>query len=478
MLFNSIEFLFFLPLVFILYWFICNKKLLLQNSLLLISGYVFYGWWDWRFLFLLFISTVIDFFFGALIEKSAKRKKLFLWLSIINNLGILGCFKYYDFFADSAHNILESFGLHFSPVLLNIVLPVGISFYTFHGMSYVFDIYRGKVKPTDNFINYAVFVCFFPLLVAGPIERANHLLPQIVKKRIFEYGQAVLGLRLILWGLFKKIVIADSLAPVVNEIFENTSSQSSTSLVLGATFFAFQIYGDFSGYTDIARGTARLFGIELLVNFRFPYFSRDIAEFWRRWHISLSSWFRDYLYIPIGGSKKGLLISIRNTFLIFIVSGFWHGANWTFLSWGFLHALFFLPLLIFRKNRIYTGPIATGTFLANVKEIAQILTTFLLVCFAWIFFRTASITEAFQYIGGFASHHLWSGNELHQITAYMPLLILFLFYIEWRSRNSQIETFFDSIKSRIVRYGFYIFIVFIILMYGTFEKTAFIYFQF
>ena len=301
---------------------------------------------------LLILSTAVDYAYGFKVASpNRKSAKLFLWLSIINNLGILGVFKYYNFFAVQFQYGFELLGLHTNLILLNIVLPIGISFYTFHGMSYVFDIYRGQQKPVKSFVEYAVFVSFFPLLVAGPIERANHLLPQVQKPRFFSYNQAVEGCRLILWGMFKKVVIADSLADIVDAIFQNHRDYNGITLIVGAIAFSFQIYGDFSGYSDIALGTAKLFGFELLSNFKFPYFSRDIAEFWRRWHISLSSWFRDYLYIPLGGSREGKYRAIRNTFIVFLLSGFWHGASWNFIAWGFIHACGFLPLLLLNSNR-------------------------------------------------------------------------------------------------------------------------------
>jgi len=378
MLFNSFEFFIFLPIVFALYWMVFNKTVFSQNLVILLASYFFYGWWSWKFLILLAISTLLDYLYGFSVASANKKKaRAFLWLSILNNLGILGVFKYYNFFATEFQRGFDSMGIHLHPALLQVALPVGISFYTFHGMSYVFDIYRGTRKPVTNFVEYAVFVCFFPLLVAGPIERANHLLPQIQTKKIFNYGQAVEGCRLILWGLFKKVVFADNLAIIVDGIFTNYTHQSGYTLILAAIGFSFQIYGDFSGYTDIALGTAKLFGFELLTNFKFPYFSRDIAEFWRRWHISLSSWFRDYLYIPLGGSKKGKLIAVRNTFIIFLVSGFWHGANWNFIAWGGIHALGFMPLLLLNKNRRHVSYIvAEDRKVPNLREFLQMVYTF------------------------------------------------------------------------------------------------------
>lgn len=400
MLFNSFEFLIFLPVVFLLYWFVFNKHLKWQNALVLFASYFFYGWWSWKFMGLLMVSTVLDYLYGFWVASPNRKKaKLFLWLSIINNLGILCIFKYYNFFAVQLQSLLDIFGLHVNPILLNVALPIGISFYTFHGMSYVFDIYRGDQKPVRNFVDYAVFVSFFPLLVAGPIERANHLLPQVQRRRVFDYNQAVEGCRLILWGMFKKVVIADSLAVTVDEIFKNYTSHSGATLILGAIAFSFQIYGDFSGYSDIALGTAKLFGFELLSNFKFPYFSRDVAEFWRRWHISLSSWFRDYLYIPLGGSKNGRYKAVRNTFIIFLVSGFWHGASWNFISWGFIHACGFLPLLLLNRNRRHLSEVvAFDRKLPNLSELWQMLRTFVFVTVAWIFFRADGMSNALGYI--------------------------------------------------------------------------------
>jgi D-alanyl-lipoteichoic acid acyltransferase DltB (MBOAT superfamily) len=362
MLFNSIDFALFLPIVFILYWFFINKNLKLQNILLVIASYVFYGWWDWRFLSLIVFSSFVDYSVGVALSKTnlEHKRKLLLWTSILINLGFLGFFKYYNFFAESFADAFTLFGRHMEPSRLQILLPVGISFYTFQTLSYSIDVYKRKLEPTKDVVAFFAFVSFFPQLVAGPIERATNLLPQFYKKRHFVYAKAVDGMRQILWGLFKKMVIADNCAEYANQIFNNYEDYSGSTLFLGALFFTFQIYGDFSGYSDIAIGTSRLFGFNLMQNFAFPYFSRDIAEFWRRWHISLSTWFRDYLYIPLGGSRGGTWMKVRNTFIIFIVSGFWHGANWTFLIWGFLNALYFLPLLLMKKNRAHTNTVAEG----------------------------------------------------------------------------------------------------------------------
>jgi D-alanyl-lipoteichoic acid acyltransferase DltB (MBOAT superfamily) len=384
MLFNSIDFAIFLPIVFFLYWFVTNKNLRLQNLLIVLASYVFYGWWDWRFLTLIVFSTFVDYTVGLRLKKenSQLKRKILLWTSILVNLGFLGFFKYYNFFLDNFITAFSFFGQEIQGNSLNIILPVGISFYTFQTLSYTIDVYKKKLEPTSDFIAFSAFVSFFPQLVAGPIERASNLLPQFYSKRDFDYTKAVDGLRQILWGLFKKIVIADNCAEYANQIFNNSADMNGSTLVLGALFFTIQIYGDFSGYSDIAIGTARLFGFNLMRNFAFPYFSRDIAEFWRRWHISLSTWFRDYLYIPLGGSRGGTWMKVRNTFIIFIVSGFWHGANWTFIVWGALNAIYFLPLLLTNNNRNHLEIVAKGKYLPSAKEILLMLITFALTVFA------------------------------------------------------------------------------------------------
>lgn len=482
MLFNSIDFAIFLPIVFILYWFVTNKSLTLQNLLLLAASYFFYACWDWRFLFLLIFSTLLDYYTGIKMSEAQNQhsKKFWFWLSISVNLGFLGVFKYYNFFAESFAEAIGNFGIHVELWTLQVILPVGISFYTFHGLSYVIDIYKGRIKAERNFIDYSVFVSFFPLLVAGPIERATHLLPQIQKKRTFDYGMAVNGLKQILWGLFKKIVIADQCARYANIIFNNTGDYSGSTLVLGALFFTFQIYGDFSGYSDIAIGTAKLFGIDLLRNFAFPYFSRDIAEFWRRWHISLSTWFRDYLYIPLGGSKGGTWMKIRNTFIIFLVSGFWHGANWTFIVWGLLNALYIMPSIIFNTHRDNLDIVAKGKYFPSLKELFQIIVTFTLTVFAWIFFRAKDLHHAINYIQNIFTEALFKTPDFSGIGFSKKLsVILFLFLlIEWLGREEQFAlSKINPRIPRILRWGFYYLIVFAIFYFSGNEQQ-FIYFQF
>ncbi|MGI9191148.1 MAG: MBOAT family O-acyltransferase [Chitinophagaceae bacterium] len=483
MLFNSIQFAVFLPIVFFLYWFVTRRKLAWQNALLLVSSYYFYACWDWRFLFLLLFSTWLDFYSGLKIHDATtlKQRRIWLWLSIGINAGFLGVFKYYNFFAQSFAEGLQGLGIETHPSTLNLILPVGISFYTFHGLSYVIDIFNRKIEPERNAVNYAVFVSFFPLLVAGPIERATHLLPQIKRERQFNYTKSVDGLRQILWGLFKKMVIADNCAALANPLFAHSEQYNGISLFLGALFFTFQIYCDFSGYSDIALGTARLFGIELLRNFAFPYFSRDMAEFWRRWHISLSSWFKDYLYIPLGGSRGGTGMRIRNTFIIFVVSGFWHGANWTFIVWGFLNALFIMPSIIRATNRNHLAIVAQGRLWPDVREWVGMLSTFVLTIFAWIFFRAESVQAALQYIAGIFKGSFYSSPQFPGLTEqgyWMAALIPALLVIEWLGREQQHALAGVAITwARPLRWMFYIALILgILFMSG--EEQQFIYFQF
>ncbi|MGN6617590.1 MAG: MBOAT family O-acyltransferase [Ilyomonas sp.] len=478
MLFNSLSFLVFLPIVFCLYWFVANRNLKYQNLLLLVSSYYFYACWNWKFLFLLIFSTFLDYFSGLQIAKAETKglRKLWLWISIAINLGFLGFFKYYNFFAESFAEAISHIGFEVSPWTLSVILPVGISFYTFHGLSYVIDIHYKKIKPEINFINYSVFVSFFPLLVAGPIERATHLLPQIKQKRTFNYLNAVDGLRQILWGLFKKIVIADSCADLVNTIFNDYSAYSGSTLALGAILFAFQIYGDFSGYSDIAIGTARLFGIELLRNFAFPYFSRNIAEFWRRWHISLSSWFRDYVYIPLGGSRVSKAMKVRNIFVIFLISGFWHGANWTFIIWGLINALLILPSILLKTNRNYLEIVAQGRYLPTAKEFLSVCLTFGLTVFAWIFFRSENLSDALNYISRIFSHSLFTRPF---VTPKVLFLLLAIFVIiEWIGREQPYAIAHIGFKwPKIFRWAGYYILVFAIAYFAGSEQQ-FIYFQF
>jgi len=478
MLFNSLDFAIFLPIVFVLYWFVTQKSLKLQNILIVVASYFFYGWWSKRFLALILISTVLDYFVGRFLSNSNDKfkRKLLLVASLAVNLGFLGVFKYFNFFLDNFITVFTLFGKEIQPNTLDIILPVGISFYTFQTLSYSIDIYRRKLEPTKDFIAFAAFVSFFPQLVAGPIERAKNLLPQFYKKREFNYAQAIDGMRQILWGLFKKVVIADNCAQYADIIFNNYTEYSGGYLILGALFFTFQIYGDFSGYSDIAIGTSRLFGINLKRNFAFPYFSRDIAEFWRRWHISLSTWFRDYLYIPLGGSKGGTWKKIRNIFIIFVVSGFWHGANWTFIIWGALNAIYFIPLLLTKTNRKNTDDVAQGKLFPTYREIFSMLSTFTLVVLGWVFFRSNSVPDAI----GFLSR-IFSAEQI----AFPPELPLAIFVllgiqliVEWFQRSKQhgLEMSSKDIPS-FFRWLIYLALSMLVIAFLG-KGTSFIYFQF
>jgi alginate O-acetyltransferase complex protein AlgI len=482
MLFNSIEFCFFLPIVYVLFWFATKSNLKYQNLVLLISSYVFYGWWDWRFLSLIIFSSFVDYYVGVSLSKTDdnKKRKLLIIVSILVNLGFLGFFKYFNFFAQSFADAFTLLGQPIEASRLNIILPVGISFYTFQTLSYSIDIYKRKLKPTHNIIAFFAFVSFFPQLVAGPIERATNLLPQFYKKRSFDYTKAVDGLRQILWGLFKKIVIADNCATFANQIFNNSADYSGSTLVLGAVFFTFQIYCDFSGYSDIAIGTSRLFGFNLKKNFAFPYFSRNIAEFWRRWHISLSTWFRDYLYIPLGGSRGGTWMKVRNTFIIFIVSGFWHGANWTFIIWGALNAIYFLPLLLLNKNREYTDTVAKGKFTPTFKEFFSMLSTFSLTVLAWVFFRADNIGHAWRYLSDIFSLSIFSIP--HYVLGMRGLITLALIsvfvFLEWIGREDEYAIERIGLKWKApLRYLMYYSIIIVIFWLGG-KEQEFIYFQF
>ena len=478
MLFNSIDFAIFLPIVFIIYWFMTKRNLKLQNLLIVVSSYVFYGWWDYRFLILILFSTLVDFAVGIQLEKTQGKRprQQLLWISILVNIGLLGFFKYYNFFVDNFTSAFSFFGTEIQANTLNIILPVGISFYTFQTLSYTIDVYRQKFEPTRDFIAFAAFVSFFPQLVAGPIERATHLLPQFYKQRQFHYSKAVDGLRQILWGLFKKVVIADNCAYYVNMIFEDYQSYSGSTLLIGALFFAFQIYGDFSGYSDIAIGTARLFGFNLKQNFAFPYFSRDIAEFWRRWHISLTTWFRDYVYIPLGGSRGSKWNQVRNVFIIFLVSGFWHGANWTFIVWGLLNALYFLPLLLTRQNRINVDVVAVNSNLPTLREFFGIVLTFGLTVITWVFFRADSIADAFSYLTYMFQVSLFSIPQIRP--TFIIILITLFVVIEWLGRRQlcALEKLWFNYP-KIIRWSIYYVIVMIIFLYGG-KQQEFIYFQF
>lgn len=482
MLFNSIDFAVFLPVVFVLYWSLNDRGLTLQNLFVVAASYTFYGWWDWRYLGLVIISTVVGYASGQGIARARDRRTRDVWLvvSIVVNLGLLVFFKYFNFFVESFSAAFTVLGGEISARSLHIVLPIGISFYTFQTLSYSIDVYRRRIEPASDYVAFSAFHSFFPQLVAGPIERATTLLPQFYVRRRFEYAEAVDGLRQILWGLFKKVVIADSCAQYANTIFNHSSEYSGSTLLLGALFFTFQIYGDFSGYSDIALGTAKLFGFRLMQNFAFPYFSRDIAEFWRRWHISLSTWFRDYLYIPLGGSRGGTWMTVRNVFIIFLVSGLWHGANWTFLVWGALHALYYLPVLLLGKNRDNLGVVARGKLLPSPRELGAMAATFSLTVLAWIFFRAESVAHALSYVAGILSPSLLTVPDFpgdSAARAVIGLVIVFML-IEWVGREQRYAIERVGFGwGRPLRWGFYYLIILLIVGYSG-EGQQFIYFQF
>jgi D-alanyl-lipoteichoic acid acyltransferase DltB (MBOAT superfamily) len=482
MFFNSVDFAVFLPIVFFLYWFVADKNIKIQNIFIVVSSYVFYGWWDWRFLFLIALSTFTDYMVGVFLSKTENQKKrrILLWVSIIVNISLLCFFKYYNFFIDNFADAFSFSGIKPNVRHLNIILPVGISFYTFQTMSYSIDVYKRKLAATKDFIAFAAFVSFFPQLVAGPIERAINLLPQFHTKRQFLYDNAVDGCRQMLWGFFKKMVVADNCALYVNEVFTNYdyNNYPGCTLFLAALFFTFQIYCDFSGYSDIAIGISKLFGFRLMKNFAFPYFSRDMAEFWRRWHISLTTWFRDYIYFPLGGSRSGISTTIRNIFIIFLVSGFWHGANWTFIVWGFLNALYFIPLILWKKNRINVEIAAKETVLPNIKDFISMCVTFFLTAFAFIFFRSENVGKAFAYISRMFSDLNFVMPESVGRTAFgsAVLSILILIIVEWINRREE-HGFKRQSKRKTVRWPIYIIIMMMILELAG-RQQDFIYFQF
>lgn len=482
MLFNSIQFAVFLPIVFLLYWFVFDRfvksskrQLQFQNAFVVVASYVFYGWWDWRFLLLIAFTSFCSWGSGLLIgeAKTGKRAKTWMWVNIALNIGILALFKYYDFFVAEFGRL---FDVSTDGLLLRVILPVGISFYTFQALSYSIDVYRGKMKPTKDIVAFFAFISFFPQLVAGPIERATNLLPQFLKKREFNYDTAADGLHQILWGLFKKIVVADNCAIYVDQVFSNYANHTGSTLFLAALLFTFQIYGDFSGYSDIAIGTAKLFGIKLMRNFNLPYFSRDIAEFWRRWHISLTTWFRDYVYIPMGGSRVSKGRIVRNTFVIFLLSGFWHGANWTFIVWGAYHALLFLPLILAGKNRKYTDQVAENRFFPNLKEVGQMLLTFLLVLIGWIVFRSGNITQMWEYMCGICSKSLFVAPMLMIGMKRSLFAIVVLLLVEWVNRKKEHALSIGHLHGAL-RVGICYVLVLCIMELGG-GSQSFIYFQF
>ena len=484
MLFNSIEFIIFLPVVFAAYW-CAARHLRIQNALVVVSSYVFYGWWDWRFLTLIAFTSAWSFVAGRLEASRMERKlpgsKVILTVSLLVNLGILGFFKYFNFFAETLIDVLGSIGLHVDIITVRIILPVGVSFYTFQALSYTIDVYRRQIAPTKDAVAFFAFISFFPQLVAGPIERATNLLPQFLVERRFDHGEAVMGCRQMLWGFFKKTVIADTCAVIANGVFNDWMACGGGALVVGALAFTLQIYGDFSGYSDIAIGCGKLFGIRLMQNFDHPYFSRSIAEFWRRWHISLTTWFRDYLYIPLGGSRCGKARQIRNTFAIFLVSGLWHGANWTFVMWGFYHACCFLPLMLLKTNRKYATEVVGGNrFLPGFRNGGRIIFTFCMVVFGWLIFRSPNLHTLWGWLGricgSFQRGYFYGIPHSVSWTDTLVLIPLFI-VVEWLTRAWQ-HPLEHMPKAKCIRWGIYVVLILLIGVFMPPGKETFIYFQF
>ena len=487
MLFNSFDFAVFFPIFFVLYW-VVHKHLTIRNVFLLFSSYLFYAWWDWRFLFLIIFSSIVDFVVGGQIVKAKTKsaKRTLLIISLLTNLGLLAYFKYANFFIDSFINSFNFLGGNLDLFALQIILPVGISFYTFQTLSYTIDIYRGRLQPVKEWLPFFTFVAFFPQLVAGPIERASHLLPQFYKKYEFDYQRVKSGLLLALFGLFKKMVIADRLAVLVNQVYNNPTDYSGYELIIATVFFAFQIYCDFSGYSDIAIGISRTFGFDLMKNFKSPYFSRSITEFWRRWHISLSTWFRDYVYIPLGGSRKGNYRTYANLFIVFLVSGLWHGAAITFIIWGAVHGTFIVAEKIL-KEQSWTQDGAMAKF--NSSYFGQawwMLFTFVVVTFAWIFFRANSFSDALTVISGSFEIKAITKEGLFglglveaELKVALVAILLLLLFEAFHNRFGALHVF--NKQFILIRWMFYIIAIFVIIIFGIYGENApkeFIYFQF
>ena len=478
MLFNSFEFILFLPIVFCLYWFLPKGRLPLQNLIIIVSSYVFYAWLDVRFLGLIVLTSLSTWFAALYVDASDGKRKGRWWVSLANivlNIGILCVFKYLNFFGENFARLFQLLGFEFSWTTRTLVLPIGISFYTFTALSYSLDVYMGKLKAERNLLTVFSYVAFFPQLLAGPIARATHLMPQFRSVRTFDYASAVEGMRQILWGLFKKVVIADNIAALIAPVFDNYQEYSASTLLLGAFYFTIQIYCDFSGYSDMAIGIARLFGIRLLPNFSTPYFSRNVAEFWRRWHISLNTWFRDYIYIPLGGNRVSRFVTIRNTMIIFAVCGFWHGASWTFVVWGIYHGLLFIPLILTGGNKRYKGVICENSVLPSLREIGGVIMTFIAVMFGWILFRSETISQGAGYICGIFDASVFSIPGFINIK--VLILTIFMFIVEWHGRKHEFAFNVEAIRSAWVRRGIYLFVLLLIFLFGR-TSESFIYFNF
>lgn len=475
MLFNSLEFALFLIIVFSVYW---SLGLRGQNIFILAASYFFYAWWDWRFVSLLLFSSTANFFFGIGMNRASDQvsRKMWLTLSVVTNLSVLAFFKYFNFFLDTVVDVFSLVGLSVNFAPLAIILPLGISFFTFQVMSYTIDLYQNKIKVCRDPIQFFTYVTYFPQLVAGPIERAGRLLVQFGRERRFSRKEAVIGCRMILWGAFKKIVLADNLAGVVDAAYQNAEAASGGQFVVATILFSFQIYFDFSGYSDIAIGCSRLFGVDIMKNFNCPYFAKNIQEFWRRWHISLTSWLRDYVYIPLGGNRRGFRRQLVNIVIVFMVTGLWHGADWTFVAWGGFHGLLLVIYLWLRKiGWLSVLPVRLG----RLAPFFSIMITYSLVCLAWILFRAESINDCFVILGKIG-HDLVHVSYSFDLGVGKNILVLLLVTIgiEWLGRNRDHPLLLLENWFRPLRWMTYYVLIGLIYFYGKFEHDAFVYFQF
>ena len=478
MLFQSIEFLIFLPIVFALYWFVF-KKLKAQNALVLIASYVFYGWWDWRFLILIAITSGFSYWSGLLIKNNEGKPKAQKWIcagNIILNLLILFAFKYLNFFSESLVALFALFGIQLDWVTLKIILPVGISFYTFQALSYTIDVYRKKIEPTKDAVAFFAFISFFPQLVAGPIERATNLLPQFLKPRKFDYDAAVDGCRQMLWGFFKKIVVADNCAVYVNQVFENCQGQSGSTLALAVILFAFQLYCDFSGYSDIAIGCAKQFGIKLMRNFNYPYFATSFSDYWKRNHISLTTWFMDYVYYPMIGRSDKLWYWNLCMIITFLLSGLWHGANWTFVVWGLYQGIFIVISMNLGKKRKKFEK-KHGLKNNRAYEFLCMFVTFFIVCIGLILFRAESIGQAWEYVCGICDASLISVPWFKTRAFSLFIFITMMLFIEWIQREKEHGLEINKLSCTWLRVLLY-YILIALIIFNCGEEQTFIYFQF
>jgi alginate O-acetyltransferase complex protein AlgI len=481
----SFKFVLFVLAVWGFYWFALRDRRDLQNLLLLTASYFFYGLWDWRFLLLIVLNSTTDYFIGSRLIKTSDplRRKLLLGVSLTVNLGLLCFFKYFKFFVDGFVGFFKLMGISLQSTSIRFILPVAISYYTLQTLGYTLDIYKGRTKPTGDLLAFFAYISFFPKLLSGPIERSTTLLPQFQSQRVFDYNAAADGMRLILWGLFKKVVIADNCAIAVNRLFNDPASYTGSTLFVGAILFAIQIYADFSGYSDIAIGIGRLFGFSIMQNFAFPYFSRSITEFWRRWHISLSTWLRDYIFLPFSYSlsrklKKERYFYIRTDKLInviavlvtFLLCGFWHGANFTFILWGLIFGIYLAAEILLHKRKVSIKTIAAGKILPSWRELLQVGITFLMVLFTWTIFRADSISQAFKYISGILSPSFFTMPEIAPKRV-VPFIFL-LFMVEWLQRNHQHALEFNTLRvPKILRYGIYYLLCLLVLAFGNFQTS-------